>query len=125
MARSVDGKTYAVKPDLPIEGASEEMFIVITAVNIGRRPLVVKGWGGKYREPVNGKRAFSVIGTDLPRLLKEGEDHSEVTNEMLGRLGNVERIFVWDASGKEWSLSKSALKKLKAEAQQMSRHEGV
>ena len=51
-----------------------------------------KGWGGRWREPVNGKKTFVVVGIDLPKMLKEGEFHSEYTNEVVTRIDSS-RIF--------------------------------
>src|SRR5438445_5131922 len=43
-AQGVGGNWYSVAPDLEVDGASEELFVVVTVVNIGRRPLKWEGW---------------------------------------------------------------------------------
>jgi hypothetical protein len=119
IARGADGKFFAVKPDLPVEDASEQLYVVMSVANVGRRPVLWQGWGGKYHKPVSGKKLFFIIGQDLPKMLHEGEYHSEFTalEPDLGPANeNVKSLFMWDASGKEWKLSRKGLKKLKQEA---------
>jgi hypothetical protein len=115
LAKGEDGKLYSLKHDLPVAGASEQLYVVVTAVNAGRRPVMFKGWGGTWYKPVNGKKTFIVVGIDVPKMLKEGEFHSEFTNEIVERIDNLKKLYVWDATGKEWCVPKSGLKKLKVE----------
>jgi hypothetical protein len=115
-AKGTDGRDFAVKHNLPVAGASEQVFLLLTAVNVGRRPVMIKGWGGKWRSRVDGKKRFVIIGRDLPKMLKEGEDHSEYTNELRTVSENVKSLYFWDSSGREWKLPKSELEKLKHEA---------
>lgn len=124
IAVGTDGKSFAVKPDLPVEGASQQLFVVMTVVNVGRRPVLWEGWGGMYIKPVNGRHLFSVVGRDLPKMLLEGERHSELTpveDDLRPANDNLKSIFIWDASGRNWKLSRSQLKELKEEARQSSR----
>jgi len=116
LAWGEDGKPYSVKHDLPVEGASAQPYVVITAISTGRRPVMLKGWGGHWHKPVNGKRTFVVVGRDLPKMLKEGEFHSEYTNELVSSIDNLKNLCVWDASGEEWRVPRSELKKLKEDA---------
>jgi hypothetical protein len=116
VVQSTDGKWYAVKPDLPVAGASEQLFIVVNVTNAGRRPVQWTGWGGKYHKPVGGKDSFSIIPVALPKMLKEGDSHSEYTDQLNPAGENVKRLFIWDASGKNWYLSRRALGKLKEES---------
>jgi hypothetical protein len=115
------GLGFAVAPDLPIEGASAELYLVIRVVNVGRRPMLWEGWGGKYTELVNGKTGFYIVGENLPKMLDERETHSEKTLMTNNWLTKVSKIYMWDASGKEWGLSWWALRKLKAEAEKALR----
>jgi hypothetical protein len=48
-------------------------------------------------------------------MLAEGESHSEFTDNLHTEMENVKKIFLWDASGKNWNLSRRELKKLKEE----------
>ncbi len=116
LAQSQDGKWYAVSPDLPVEGASQNLFIVVNVTNVGRRPVQWIGWGGYYEEPVNGKTAFTMIPVALPQMLNEGASHSEHSEHLNPAGENVRRLFIWDAAGKNWYLSGRALRKLKEES---------
>jgi hypothetical protein len=119
IVQSTDGKWYAVNHDLPVADASEQLFVIMSAVNTGRRPVVWEGWGGKYRKPVNGKTSFAIIPQNLPRRLEEGESHSELTkleDDLRPAAENVKRIFMWDTTGKRWKLSWWKLRSLRKEA---------
>jgi hypothetical protein len=60
-------------------GGTNQRYVVMSVVNVGRRPIVWKGWGGKYRKRKNGTQ-FAVldrtIKNHLPKRLQEGEEHS-------------------------------------------------
>lgn len=119
----VGGRWFSVSPDLPVEGASEQLFVVMTAVNIGRRPVLWEGWGGKWHEPRNGKGAFYIVGGALPKMLNEGETHTEFTKleaDLHPANDNVKKLYVWDPSGREWKLSRRQLRKLRGEARKFS-----
>jgi hypothetical protein len=119
IARGEDGRFFSVKPDLPVEGASEQLYVVMSVVNVGRRPVLWQGWGGKYHERVSGKTAFFIVGRNLPKMLQEGETHSEFTaleDDLRPANDNVKSLFVWDPSGKHWNLSRKGLRELRQEA---------
>lgn len=116
VVQSADGKWYAIRPDLEAEGASKRLFVVVDVANKGRRPVQWIGWGGKYRTPVNGKTGFSVIPVALPQVLNEGTFHSEYSDQLNPAGENVKRLFIWDATGKHWNLTRRALRKLKEES---------
>ena len=116
-----DGRAFAIAHNLPVEGVSNQAYVVISMTNVGRRPAMVKGWGGRYRNPVNGKRAFTIIGIDLPKMLKEGEYHFEYTDNFNAVGENVKSLYVWDSSGKEWRLPKRELENLKQEVRTIQR----
>lgn len=119
IVRGADGKYFASKADLAIEGASEQLFVVMDVVNVGRRPVLWQGWGGKYLKAEDGKTGFFIVGRALPRMLQEGETHSEFTAleaDLRPVHDNVKSLFVWDPSGKHWKLPRKELKKLKQEA---------
>ncbi len=118
--RSPDDRWYQADPALPVEGASEELYVVMNVTNIGRRPLLWQGWGGKYVDRVNGKDSFIVVPTQLPKMLGEGETHSDLTPTLIPEIENVRKLFVWDASSKNWYISKRCLKKLKEDCRKHS-----
>jgi hypothetical protein len=54
-------------------------------------------------------------------MLQEGESHSEMTAldaDLKPASENVKRLFLWDASGRHWALSRKQLTKLKQEARE-------
>lgn len=121
IGRGADGKYFSCKPNLPIEGASEQLFVVMDVVNVGRRPVLWQGWGGKYHKPEDGKTGFFIVGRNLPKMLHEGETHSEFTAleaDLRPAHDNVKSLFLWDPSGKHWKLPRKELKKLKQEARE-------
>jgi hypothetical protein len=121
IVQSPDGKWYQVQPDLPVEGASEQLFLVVNVSNIGRRPVKWMGWGGKWhkREPTGG--AFIIQPVALPAILKEGDSSSEFTPELKAASANVKQLFIYDSTGKNWYLSRRALKKLKQECREFQK----
>jgi hypothetical protein len=118
ITQSLDGKYYAVRPDMPVQ-ASEKLFVIMSVVNTGRRPAMWQGWGGKYRKSEAEGNSFFIVGQNLPKMLQEGETHSEMTelnDDLRPASANVKRLYIWDPAGKEWALSRKQLKELKREA---------
>jgi|SRR5579859_875265 len=119
--REGDGAFFTSAPDVPVQGASEKLFVVVSVVNVGRRPLRWKGLGGTYRHEVNGRKGFLVSARYLPKNLQEQEQHDEFFDfqppfdQELAK-GRVKRIYIWDVAGREWSVSRRNLKKLVADA---------
>jgi hypothetical protein len=109
---------YAVTPDLPVADRTEALFVFMDVTNVGRRPVRWDGWGGEYRQAVDGKFTFTALGRALPKMLAEGDSHSEFVDNLHQGIENVKRLFVWDASGKEWRLRRRELKKLKTEVRE-------
>jgi hypothetical protein len=123
--REGDGAFFTSAPDLPVQGASEKLFVVVSVVNVGRRPMRWKGLGGTYRDVVRGRKGFLVSARHLPRTLQEQEQHDEFFDfeepfdQELAK-GRVKRIYIWDVAGREWSVPRRALKRLAADAKKYS-----
>ncbi|MGD0567034.1 MAG: hypothetical protein ABSA78_01410 [Candidatus Sulfotelmatobacter sp.] len=115
IAYSPDGKWYQLNPDLRVEGASKNLFLVVNVTNVGRRPVKWTGWGGNWTTPRNGKDGFWIQPTHIPTMLVEGESSSEFTDDLQAASNDVKRLFIFDATGKNWYLSRHALKNLKVE----------
>lgn len=115
IVRSPDGKSYQVRPDLPFEGASEQLFLVVNVTNVGRRPVKWTGWGGKYQKRKPAGNLFIIPHRQLPIMLKEGDSFSVTTDDLKAAGDNVKKLFICDATGKNWYLSRRELKKLKGE----------
>jgi hypothetical protein len=116
-----NGQPYAVAPDLPVEGATNELFVVMTVVNVGRRPMYWEGWGARYTKPAGKKKGLWVGPRDLPKMLQEREAHREFTELADFQIGAVKSIYIWDASGKEWRLSWLQMRRLRKEAEEALR----
>jgi hypothetical protein len=114
-----DGSKFSVKHDFPAECASEQLFIVMTVANIGRRPMRWEGWGGLYKESYNGKKGFVCIPRHLPKILAEKENHQEYTElEDEFDPDNIKKLHIWDGADGEWKLSWWQLRKLVKEAKE-------
>ena len=115
--RDADGKLFSIEPGQDIPGASKRLFVVVSVVNVGRRPLCWKGVGGYYRKPVNGKSGFVVNTRFLPKTLEEQEEHNEIT-ELDDQIvnDNIKTLSVWDVAGRKWSVSRGDMRKLVIDA---------
>ena len=109
----VTGQFYAVKSNVAMNGASEQLFVFLDVTNVGRRPVRWDAWGGKHYQKEAGKDSFAVIPIDLPKMLTEGQSHTEWTAELHPSIDNVKQLSAWDAAGKAWSLPRRALRQLK------------
>jgi hypothetical protein len=93
----------------------------MTVANVGRRPIVWQGWGGKYKKRRNGSH-FAIfdksVKNHLPKRLEEGDSHTACVDLEGGFLDNVKSFFMWDASGKKWKLSRKQVTKLMEEAKE-------
>ncbi len=115
------GQWYAVAPDLEIPDASKQLLIVMSVVNVRRRPVRWEGWGGIYKKPVDGKTGFVVLPRIIPKMLNEGDALGEYTQlEPDGYPANdaVKRLQAWDSTGRNWKISWLRMKKLRKEARE-------
>lgn len=99
---------------------TDKDYLVITITNIGRRPVLVKSRGGMKKKNVKGARGMYIIPHGLPRMLKEGEYHMEFTEDLSIISPELEKIHVWDSTGKEWEVSKKNLKSLFKDVQKIN-----
>lgn len=90
-------------------------YLVITLTNVGKRPLLLKGWGAMKRKGTRAPRGLLIVPEGLPRMLKESEYHIEWTPELKILDEDTERIYAWDSSGKEWALTRNQMKRLRRE----------
>jgi hypothetical protein len=111
--RSGDGAFFAADPKMNIEGASDDLVIVVSVINIGRRKFSWRGIGGKYIHPVGGRGNFIVSAQHLPKILEEQEAHDEIVllNEELA-YRNLKELYVNDGTGRHWRVSKKDREKL-------------
>jgi len=93
---------------------TDKEYLVVTITNIGRRPVLVKSWGGmeKKKKDAKNARGIFIVPQGLPRMLKEGEYHTEFTDDLTILSPELEKICVWDSTGKHWKVSRKNLKRL-------------
>jgi hypothetical protein len=114
--REVDRAPYMASPALNIAGMDDRLYVVVSVTNVGRRRIRWQGWGGKYKEPVNGQRGFTVSARFLPRALEEQEHLDEWTDlDQQFVKGNVERLYIWDVARKEWDVPEKDMQELAAD----------
>jgi hypothetical protein len=114
--REGDGALFVADPSLNIQGAGDQLFIVVSVINIGRRRMRWKGLGGTYRTPVNGRKTFVVSARNLPKILEEQEaldEIAELNQDIVD--GNLKGMHIWDGSGRIWRVSRKEIKQLKAD----------
>jgi hypothetical protein len=106
-------------PTLRIEGASRQLFLVMTVVNVRRRAIRWMGWGGIYKNPEHGDNACVYMPRGLPKTLSEGDTHSEYTELVADSLSdNVKRLQAWDSTGRNWRISWLRMRALRKEARE-------
>jgi hypothetical protein len=120
LGRGEDGRMFAVSPNLPVADASQQLFVCITVVNEGRRPILITTWGGQWIQPRNGKSSFVIYGRDLPKMLNEGQQYQDWSDELVSEVHNIKSLSVFDSVDKEWKLSENDLARLKEEARKFS-----
>lgn len=102
---------------------TDRNYLVVTLTNVGKRPLLVKGWGVMKGRSAPAPRGVFVSPHGLPRMLNESEYHIEYTPE-LSILDEIARIYAWDSSGKEWDLSRKQLRRLREERHKLTPGKG-
>jgi hypothetical protein len=92
-------------------------YLFITMTNIGRRPILVKGWGSirKRKSPHDKLTVSMPLPQKLPRMLKECEYHIESTVNFSVLDSDVIKIYVWDSGNRKWYLPKKKLRRLRAD----------
>ncbi len=119
-----DGLAIAIEPSQKIGGVSNQLFVVVSVVNVGRRPVRWSGLGGYYKNPVDGKDGFIVNTRFLPKMLEEQEaldEHFELDTQFID--DNIKRFYIWDATGKHWNVSRSDMQKLFVDARKYTKQD--
>jgi hypothetical protein len=107
---------------------TDRTYFTITMTNIGSRPIMVKNWGYYFKKtPTDKMSAIIMVNTGLPgipglpRMLKEGEFHTEFTEDLSMLESNVIKVNVSDSRGRKWCLSKKVLRRLRADLEKKKR----
>ncbi len=89
-------------------------YFVVTMTNVGRQPLMVRGYGGYFKREARQrhKGAFLVTSTGLPRMLAPTGYHLEWTRDFGVLDKDVARIVVYDTLGREYDLPRKLLRDL-------------
>ncbi|HAB52263.1 MAG TPA: hypothetical protein DCE80_08860 [Ignavibacteriales bacterium] len=61
---------------------TDRNYLLITITNIGRRPVLVNGWGAIKKEKTKDLIGIFITPHGLPRMLREGEYHTEYTDDL-------------------------------------------
>jgi len=93
----------------------EKLYFYVVMTNVGRRPIVVTTHGiiPKKRKGERGDIRTLIRAKELPKMLREGEYHMEITEKFDFGGREIIGIFARDSSGKEWRAKKKNLKILK------------
>ncbi len=116
-----DGKRLTASPAANIQGLGDQLDVVMPVTNVGRRKIQWAGWGGEYRERVNGRDKFQISPQDLPRILEEQAHHVEwafLDPQLVN--GNVRRLFIWGVAGRKWYVSRRNMRTLLADIQKFA-----
>jgi hypothetical protein len=106
-------RPYAVALDLPIEGASEQVFLYFNIVNVGRRKVILTGMGGDQR---SGHKHFLIpkpVVLTSPVTLEEGQEISELSPDLSLVGNNTRRLYIWDTAGRHWKVGWTNLRKVR------------
>lgn len=89
--------------------------LCISMTNVGRRPLVVQGIGGAFRETTcYGTKGFMVMPRYLPKTLNPGEYHDEIYHEFDFVKPDLRTLYAYDTTGKRWHVKTKNVKELLA-----------
>ena len=116
IATGADGRQFAVTPQSHSENASANLHVVVKMTNVGRRPVLLQGWGGEWKIPERGKDNFAVISQGLPKMLNGHESHQEFTSDLSVVSPNIKALFVLDSSGRNWYVSNKELRQIVGQA---------
>ena len=99
---------------LPSEEPEKLVFYVVMT-NEGRRPIVVSTHGiiPKKRKGEKGEIRTLVRAKGLPKTLKEGDFHIELTETLDFGGREIIGVYALDSTGKEWKANRRNLKILK------------
>ena len=65
-----DGRQFAVAPHLPVENGNANVHVVVKMTNLGRRPVLLQGWGWRME---NARKWEKQIRRDFPGLAPNAE----------------------------------------------------
>jgi len=105
--------SFGLKMAVPSGETEQCLFVSIT--NVGRRPIMASIVGGAWKLARKEGDHFTFIPNDLPKLLKPGESHTETYEQRVWcniLTPDLKAIWVRDAVGKLWRVSKKNIRNL-------------
>ena len=112
----VDAIVGAIYPDHP-----DEDLLIVTMTNEGHGPIMVKSWGLDYRkEKPTDKKHGIIVPRGLPRMIKEGDFHTEWTHELQAIGSRVTGIWALDSANRYWHAPKQHLQEVIKGAEEIS-----
>lgn len=92
--------------------------MLISAVNTGRRPIVLSNVGGEYKnDGTSSGKQFSIVAAGLPKMLQPyevftstGRARPDFIKQV--QMNNVEKLWVQDSKGGKWELSSEGWERL-------------
>lgn len=102
-------------PMVLIPSGESENCLFISITNVGKRPITAVGVEGKWEETRKDGYKFTIQPQQLPKLFNPGESHTEIYTQRQWcniLVPDLKNIWVRDATGKNWMVSKKDIKKL-------------
>jgi len=112
---AVKGFIGTIHPD-----DSHTPYLFVKAVNTGRYPLKITGWGGRYKRKLGEiPRGFLIkpVAGEYPRILNVGEELQLRTDDLEVLTTEVAEIHVMDATDRAWKISRTNLRKILKDAE--------
>ena len=105
--------SFGLRMALPSGEKEQCLFVSIT--NFGRRPIMASIVVGAWKQARENGDHFTFIPNDLPKLIKPGESHTEIYEKHVWcdiLTSDLKAIWVRDAVGKHWCVSKKSINDL-------------
>ena len=103
---------------------TDKDYLIVTITNVGRRPILVKGWGARRKKKAPGPRWLFVVARGLPRMLPEGDYHTEFTDDLANLASDIEDICVWDSAGRYWKAPRKMTRQVITKVQELQKSLG-
>src|SRR4030042_1167689 len=109
----IPGKRYNPDGD-----AIQEKLIIIRIMNVSRRRMIAMSIAYTF---INDKcklffwkkPVYPLAISDLPKIIEEGNFHSEFTFNLAKDFEKIKSVFVIDSTGKKWKVKKRNIKRFK------------
>jgi hypothetical protein len=93
-----------------VPSVDKKQSIFLTVSNIGKRPVMVKGWYGELKGT-----NFMVVTTLLPKMLEESHYLTEKLDDLTVFENGLKNLYITDSTDKKWKISSKNIKSLHKE----------